>query len=140
MSESKNITDGLGWVFYDGRCPWCRRLIRRQSHTLIRRCFLAAPLQRGWVQQRLGLPPDELLKEMRVLTAGGRVIGGAEAAVYLARRIWWARPLYAVSRIPGAMRPLGALYRLIARNRYCLSGRCPGRPSPQTGKPRLERS
>jgi hypothetical protein len=42
----------------------------------------------------------------------------------IARRIWWAWPLWALSRVPGAMPLLTAAYRWIARNRHCLNGGC----------------
>ncbi len=131
MSESSNNRHPVaGWVFYDGRCSMCAGTIGRLRRTLIRRGFLLAPLQRGWVQERLGLGSEELLDEMRVLTADGRMLGGAEAIVYLAGRIWWGRPLVGLSKIPGAGRLLDRLYRLIARRRYGLGGVCPHPSSP----------
>ena len=42
----------------------------------------------------------------------------------IARRIWWAWPLWAVSRLPGAMRPMHAAYRWLARRRGCANGAC----------------
>jgi len=44
--------------------------------------------------------------------------------VYLARRIWWAWPLWAVSRLPVVMRLLDCGYRWFAARRYCLNGSC----------------
>ena len=93
---------------------------------LRRRGFVLAPLQSLWVPAALGLSPRELLKEMRVFTANGDTYGGAHAVVFLARRIWWAWPLWALAQIPGAMRPLGALYRWIAAHRSCGSKTCNG--------------
>ncbi len=119
-----------GWVFYDGRCSMCAGIIGRLRRTLIRRGFLLAPLQRGWVQERLGLGPEELLDEMRVLTADGEILGGAEAAIYLARHIWWGRPLAMLARVPGALSVMRRLYRLIARRRYRFRGVCPHASSP----------
>ncbi len=131
MSETSNTKNPpAGWVFYDGRCSMCAGTIGRLRRTLIRRGFLLAPLQRGWVQERLGLRPEELLDEMRVLTADGRLLGGAEAIVYLAGHIWWGRPLVGLSKIPGAGRLLDRLYRLIACRRYRLGGVCPHPSSP----------
>ncbi len=131
MSESSNNRHPpTGWIFYDGRCSMCARTVGHLRRALIRRGFLLAPLQRGWVHERLGLRPEELLEEMRVLTADGRLLGGAEAIVYVAGRIWWGRPLVGLSKIPGAGRLLDRLYRLIARRRYRLGGVCPDPSSP----------
>jgi DCC1-like thiol-disulfide oxidoreductase len=79
-------------------------------------------LQDSRVQALLALPPDELLREMRVATASGKIFGGAEAIVFLAGRIWWAWPLYAAAKLPGAQRFLAAFYRWFADHRVCLSG------------------
>jgi len=70
------------------------------------------------------LPPEELLREMRVATADGNLYGGAQAIVYLARQIWWAWPLYAAAKLPGVPRILDAGYRWFADHRTCASGMC----------------
>ena len=117
MPERHNITNAHGWVFYDGHCRLCTGLINRLRGPLVRRGYLPVPLQRGWVQERLGLTPERALDEMLVLTTGGEILGGADAVVYLAKRIWWGWPLAAVAQIPGANRVLRWLYRFVARRR-----------------------
>ena len=62
---------------------------------------------------------------MRLRLTDGTVFGGAEAVVEIARRIWWAWPLWAISRLPGAMRPLHAGYRWLARRRRLRERRVP---------------
>ena len=76
------------------------------------------------VYLRLGVPDERLLAEMRLRLRDGKVFGGAAAVVEIARRIWWAWPLWALSRLPGAMRPMHATYRWIARHRTCPNGAC----------------
>jgi predicted DCC family thiol-disulfide oxidoreductase YuxK len=61
---------------------------------------------------------------MRLLLADGRVLGGADVVVYLARHIWWAWPLYLFAQVPGARRLLWGMYRWIAAHRHCTSGQC----------------
>ncbi len=119
-----NPTQGFGWVFYDGHCPICSRWVRRFTNALLRRRYLTAPLQRGWVQERLELHSNDALTEMRVITANGERFGGAGALVYLARQIWWARPLALLAKLPGVMRLLNATYRFMAGRRYCKAGNC----------------
>ena len=65
-----------------------------------------------------------MLTEMRVRLDDGTVLGGASAVVAIARRIWWAWPLWALSRVPGAMTPMNAVYRWLARNRHCFNAVC----------------
>lgn len=122
-----------GWVFYDGRCGLCRAGARRLGGVAIRRGFRLAPLQRAWVRRRLRLDESELLREMRVMTAHGQVLGGAAAYVHLSRFVWWARPLVWVAEAPGGARLLDRVYAAIARNRHCISGICglPGKPVPE---------
>lgn len=73
---------------------------------------------------RLGLSHTEPLTEMRLLTADGRVFGGARAIVEIACRIWWARPLAKVARLPIIERTCERIYRRIAKNRTCTNGKC----------------
>lgn len=84
-----------------------------------------APLQDPRVVALLGLPHDELMKEMQFLLSDGSRYGGADAAVELAREIWWAAPLVWLSKIPGAMDILRKGYRWVAANRSCAAAQCP---------------
>lgn len=113
-----------GLVFFDRDCAVCTSLARRFRNTLARRGFGLAALQDHRAAALLGLPPAELLREMRVATAEGEVLGGAAAIVFLARQIWWAWPLYAAAQLPGASHILDAGYRWFAEHRRCASGDC----------------
>ncbi len=62
-----------------------------------------APLQDPRVAELLGLSHADLMKEMQFLLSDGSRFSGADAAVELAREIWWAEPLVWVSKIPGMM-------------------------------------
>ena len=111
-------------MFYDDSCPICSRWVSRFTNALLRRRYLTAPLQRGWVQERLALDADALLTEMHVLRADGKHLGGADALVYLAGRIWWTHPIALLSKLPGVMRLFSSAYRFIAGRRYCGKGSC----------------
>lgn len=111
-------------VFYDAECGFCAAGARRFQRVLARRRFSLVPLQAPGAQTTLGVDEDHLLDEMRLRLQDGRVLGGAAAIVEIARSIWWAWPLWAVSRFPGAMRPLDATYKWVARRRGCVSGAC----------------
>ena len=73
----------------------------------------------------------ELLREMRFLLSDGRQYGGADAAVRLAREIWWGRPLVWLAKIPGMMEWLRVGYRWIAAKRSCAAVAC---ATPQTSR------
>jgi len=83
-----------------------------------------AALQDPRVATLLGLPPDQLLREMRVVTANNELYGGVDAIVFLARQIWWAWPVYAAAQLPGMQHILQAVYRWVADHRNCSSGIC----------------
>ncbi len=108
-----------GWLFYDADCSFCVKIARAIAPTLIKRNFALAPLQDPRVGTLLGLSQTELLLEMRLLLSNGKQTGGADAAVALAREIWWARPLVWLSRLPGMMQLLRGTYRRIAARRKC---------------------
>ena len=61
---------------------------------------------------------------MVLVTERGTCHGGAEAILQIARRIWWARPLFALGGIPGARPLLSKVYRAVAKRRTCLVGAC----------------
>lgn len=116
--------DLVGWVLYDGECPMCRGLVHRFGGLLGRRGYHFVPLQADWVRKRLAMPEEELLGEMRVLTARGELFGGADAVINLMTEIWWAKPFALMARLPGGMAVLRAGYRWIAERRGCRQGQC----------------
>jgi predicted DCC family thiol-disulfide oxidoreductase YuxK len=125
ITEITKVTDetGVGWVLYDAECGFCVALARRWERPLARRKFRLAPLQTEG--SRAGLEGgEELLREMRLVTAQGRVFGGAGAIVELARHFWWAGWLAFIANLPLGKRALEAGYRWIAARRHCLGGAC----------------
>ena len=124
ITDTKGMRASRGLVFFDRDCSVCTRLARRFRNTLAKCGFGLAALQDPRAAALLGLPPAELLREMRVATADGNVFGGASAIIYLARQIWWAWPFHAAARLPGASRILDAGYRWFADYRRCASGTC----------------
>jgi predicted DCC family thiol-disulfide oxidoreductase YuxK len=129
ISLASEFTDGKGrhargWLFFDADCGFCTQIARWVAPILERRGLAVAPLQDVRVAALLGLPHAELMREMRVLLADGRQYGGADAAVALAREIWWARPLVWAAKIPGMMSWLRAGYRWIASRRRCAAQSC----------------
>ena len=120
----KNAEPRAGWILYDGECAFCLRWVRRIERPLLRCGYEFVPLQTPWVKNRLNVSDADLLAEMRLMLPDQSMLGGADAAVVFARHIWWLWPLWAVGKIPGAMTPLRASYRFIARNRHCINGSC----------------
>jgi predicted DCC family thiol-disulfide oxidoreductase YuxK len=120
-----------GWVLYDADCSFCTDLIARARKALESGGFRPEPLQSVWVRERLNPPEDLLLAEMRVLTRAGRVMGGADALVYLASELsnrsgpWWLKLVVLASKLPFGMWTLRRGYRDVAARRYCRQGRCP---------------
>jgi predicted DCC family thiol-disulfide oxidoreductase YuxK len=129
ISLVNEYTDGKGrhargWLFFDADCKFCTRIARWLSPILERRNLGVAPLQDHRVSALLGLPHHELLREMRFLHCDGHHFGGADAAVELAKEIWWGRPLVWLSKLPGRMRVLRIGYHWIAARRSCAAEQC----------------
>jgi predicted DCC family thiol-disulfide oxidoreductase YuxK len=124
ISLVSEYTDGKGrhargWLFWDAECKFCTRIARWLSPILQKRGLELAPLQDPRVGALLGMSAEELMYEMRLLLSDGSQFGGADAAVALAREIWWGRPLVWISKIPGMMEVLRKGYRWVAANRKC---------------------
>lgn len=94
-----------------------------------RRGFRWIPVQDARARDLLGLEEGEVPSELKLLTTKGRMLGGVDAALHIARSIWWAWPAWLLSHIPGVPSVLHAIYRRIARNRYHISQTCGFDPS-----------
>jgi predicted DCC family thiol-disulfide oxidoreductase YuxK len=119
-----DITDNnVGWIVFDGECAFCSTLLPRWRHTLESRGFQFVPLQTAWVHERLGLAPDNMVSEMKVLTRRGEILGGANAVIFLARKVWWAWLVFFPVLLLADLWPIRIIlrgaYRRFARHRYC---------------------
>lgn len=129
ISLASEFTDAKGrhargWFFFDAQCWFCTRTAQWLAPILRRRGMDVAPLQDPRVAALLGMSRRELFREMRLLLDDGSQYGGADAAVAIAKDIWWARPLAWLARIPGVMTALRALYHWVAARRHCAAERC----------------
>jgi len=124
MTDSVAKPAIAGWVCYDGECSLCLRWLRRVERPLLSCGFQFVPLQAAWAKARLHLAEQDPLTEMRLLRPDGQILGGADAAVFLMRYVWWLWPLWLTSHIPGMMPIFRAVYRQIATNRHCATGAC----------------
>jgi predicted DCC family thiol-disulfide oxidoreductase YuxK len=129
ISLTSEFTDGKGrhargWLFFDAECKFCTRIARWLAPMLERRGLALAPLQDPRVGALLDLPRADLMREMRFLLSDGSQSGGADAAVALAREIWWARPLVWISKLPGMMEALRSGYCWVAAQRSCAAEAC----------------
>jgi predicted DCC family thiol-disulfide oxidoreductase YuxK len=110
-----------GWIGYDAECAFCQGWVRRWGPRLTPRGFVFTPLEEAFWRTRLALPPGGIPEEVKLLLADGRLLGGAEAILFLARTIWWLAPLAWAMRLPGLFALTSAIYRRIARHRHRLS-------------------
>jgi len=128
-TETTDYSVTRGTLFYDAQCPLCRAALKCVGPIFARRRFHWLPLQSPGAVQRLGIPEAALLEEMKLQLPDGRVLGGIDSWIYLCRSVWWLGPLGLVLSVPGLHAVAQAAYRWIARNRYCLGGKC-SRPRP----------
>lgn len=111
-------------VFFDGDCPLCRREIAMLKHwdrqARIRFTDIA---REDFDAAEAGIPFDRLMAEIHGRLPDGSIITGVEVF----RRLYGAvgfRWLVALTRWPGIAWLLDGAYRLFARNRLKLTGRC----------------
>jgi predicted DCC family thiol-disulfide oxidoreductase YuxK len=124
MNTSKQDHAIRAWLFYDGECPICCRWVERLRAPLSKHHFGFAPLQSDFAQKTLRLNPGEIPGEMKSLTAEGAVLGGADAALHIARFLWWAKPISLAAWLPGGKALIRWLYKRVAAQRYCFGGKC----------------
>jgi len=113
-------------VFYDGACPLCMReirMLRRRDHRArIRFTDIAAD---GFDASAIGLTWEALMDRIHGRLPDGAIIEGVEVF----RRLYAAvgfRALVTLSRAPVVSQLLDLAYRLFAKNRLRLTGRCAG--------------
>jgi len=129
ISAISEMTDkNRGTLFFDAQCPSCSALAARFAPSLRRHGFDIAPLQSRAASDLLRIDPTDLLTEMRLLTAGGTTLGGADVLLHLGRFIWWATPFRLIAHLPGGLSFLRRYYRRIAASRNCAAGSCPALP------------
>jgi len=138
--KSKSATPREGWILYDGGCGFCFRWVHFWQKEVERRGFGIKDLQTASAEGSLQIPKENLLDDIRVLTRTGELESGADAYLYVARRIWWAWPFYAIFSLPGFHWLLWQGYRWFNRNRYRLSSSCPLPQSGDAGPVPKERS
>lgn len=119
QSEMTHSADTGDLVLYDGACRFCVTMTRWLGEIWRRRGFAWVSMEEAWVRRRIGLADGARPREMYVLTAGGALVPGADALVYLARRVWWLRWVGWLGAVPGAMGLFRRAYRGLARHRYC---------------------
>ena len=117
-------TEVQGIVLYDGHWGFCSRWGKYWEKTLARHGFEISSLDGPGVAERLKMPYDELVTDIRLLTADGGLISGADVYLSVTRRIWWAWPFSAIFNLPGFNRLIRIGYRWFAQNRYCVSRAC----------------
>jgi predicted DCC family thiol-disulfide oxidoreductase YuxK len=114
----------IGWILYDDSCGFCRRWIPFWADAIRKRGFAIAPLQSEWVVERLNVPHEDLLLDLRLLLADGGQVRGADVYRHVMRRVWWAYPLYLLSVVPLLRLVFDWAYRTFANNRHRVSRAC----------------
>lgn len=123
--ESESAMPHEGWILYDGGCGFCFRWVHFWKKVVGRRGFALKDLQSASADGSLEISQENLLDDIRVLTRTGKLESGANAYLYVAQRIWWAWPFYAIFRLPGFNWMLWRGYHWFNRNRYRISRHCP---------------
>ncbi|MFY9912624.1 MAG: DUF393 domain-containing protein, partial [Candidatus Sulfotelmatobacter sp.] len=131
--QSESALPREGWILYDGGCGFCCRWVHFWKNTLEPRGFAIKDLQSAFADGLLQVSQENLLDDIRVLTRVGKVESGADAYLYVARRILWAWPFYALFSLPGFKWVLWRGYKWFNRNRYRISRRCPLPQKTQAG-------
>ena len=127
-------------AYFDGACPLCARemaaLRGLDRRRLIRFVDIAAP---DFDAAAVGVPWPDLMDRIHGRLPDGRLVEGVEVFRRIYAALGWPR-LVALTRLPGVSQALDVAYRLFARNRLRLTGRCedgacprhpaPGPPTP----------
>jgi hypothetical protein len=100
----------------------------------LKRGFGLAPLQSQWVQERIGLSPEKITQDVRILFSDNSLVAGAYAYLYIFKRIWWTAPFGFFFSLPGLRFLFGTAYRIFNRNRFFVSRVCRLKPDLPAGR------
>lgn len=114
----------VGWILFDNTCGFCRKWVPFWEPVLRKHGFVPLALQDPLAREKSGATTEELMREMYLVLADGRVCIGPDAYREAMKRIWWAWPAYVLSLVPGLRRIFDSAYRAFARNRYRVSHMC----------------
>ena len=123
-------------VFYDGDCPLCMREIamlqRKDRAHRIRFTNIAAA---EFDATSVGISWATLMDRIHGRLPDGTLIEGVEVFRRLYAAVGFG-PLVAATRLPGLTQLLDLSYRLFAKNRLKLTGRCTDQSCPAHVHPR----
>ena len=111
-------------VFYDGDCPLCKREIDLLRYFDRKKRILFTDIAaENFRPESLGLSMETLMDRIHGRDARGNMVEGVEVfrRLYMALGLGW---LVKPTRLPIISHALDGAYRIFARNRLRLTGRC----------------
>ncbi len=117
-------------LLYDGHCPFCVAQVERLRALHIPSLEIKSFQEKGALNGYPGLSYEACMKEIKLVSEDGKIMGGAQAIFYALSLKPVFRPLRWVYPLPLFRQSLEAAYAFAARNRYkikpqdCLSGTC----------------
>ena len=111
-------------VFYDGECPLCMREIRLlRGRDRAGRIVFTDIAATGFDPGSVGLDQDALMKRIHARLPTGELIEGVEVFRRLYAAVGFGT-LVALTRLPVVSHGLDLAYKVFAKNRLRLTGRC----------------
>ena len=111
-------------VFYDGDCPLCMSeigMLRRRDRA--KRILFTDIAAAGFDPGSIGVDHDVLMKRIHARLPSGELIEGVEVFRRLYAAVGFPR-LVAMTRLPVVSHGLDLAYKVFAKNRLRLTGRC----------------
>jgi len=113
-----------GYVLYDGACGFCSWWIPFWKKTINKTGYDIAPLQAGWVRDKLKISDEMLNKDIVLLFNDGRKLIGADAYIFGMKKVWWSSPIGYLLGLPGLRQLTWLFYKIFNRNRFFVSKVC----------------
>jgi predicted DCC family thiol-disulfide oxidoreductase YuxK len=86
--KSESAYPREGWILYDGECGFCFRWVHLWKKVVGQRGFALKDLHAAYADGSLRISQEKLLDDILVLTRDGKLESGADAYLYVIRRIW----------------------------------------------------
>jgi predicted DCC family thiol-disulfide oxidoreductase YuxK len=123
-------------LIFDGHCVFCTKQIASLKRLAGEGVLYESFQDPNVLAKFPGLSYEECMKEIKLVTEKGRILGGAHAVFYALSLPPLLRPLRWIYLFPILKQVIDFTYRFIARNRYKIQSReCPAGTCPLHGGP-----
>jgi predicted DCC family thiol-disulfide oxidoreductase YuxK len=109
-------------LYYDDQCGMCTNTVARWQTFFSKYNIKLASINSPEAKTRVNLPTNESAGEIKLFdSTKNKIHGGVDVFLYIAKKIWYLKPLTYLAQIPVIKKMLSYIYKRVANNRQAIS-------------------